>query len=221
MQSTPDEKRVAAGRTRRQRRVAARRAEILEAAADVFSRKGYERATTREIAGTADVSEGTLYNYFGGKSDLLNAVANSFADEITGEIAALQADNLHDMMAQLLTDRFRSGRERRLFMLFLYEARLNPDVHRETVQAALQRIIAATEDRFQELVSGGVMRPVDPALAARAISATIMGFAAMYEMGQASPKSNGISAEQWGLALTDLFLNGLQQPDCEQQEGAA
>lgn len=214
MEQRLDDKTYSPARIRRQRRVAARRAEILEAAADVFSRKGYERATTREIAEAADLSEGTLYNYYGSKGELLNAVAKQFADQITAEIAALQADNLQDMMAQLLSDRFRSGRERRLFMLFLYEARLNPDVHRNPIQSALQRIIVETERRFRELVASGVMRPVDPALAARAISATIMGFAAMYEMGQYGRAKNGVSADQWGLALTDLFLNGLQKPDC-------
>ncbi len=214
MEPLHDEPSRAPERSRRQRRAATRRAEILEAAAELFSRKGYERATTREIADAADVSEGTLYNYYGSKGELLNAVAKSFADDITAEIAALEAHNLRDMMAQLLSDRFRSGRERRLYMLFLYESRLNPDVHRE-VQGALQRIIGETEQRFRDLVASGVMRPVDPALAARAISATIMGFAAMYEMGQTGRSKNGVSAEQWGLALTDLFLNGLQKTDCE------
>ena len=56
--------------TRRERRVAARRAQILEAAEAVFAAKGYHGATTREIAQAADVSEGTLYNYFANKRDL-------------------------------------------------------------------------------------------------------------------------------------------------------
>ena len=196
---------------RRELRIAARQEQILEAASIIFSTKGYERATTREIAEAADVSEGTLYNYFDNKIDLLNGVARGFADEITQKIEAIEANNLEDMMAQLLTDRFRSGRERRLFMLFLYEARLNPEVHRYYGQEALQRIISATEKRFRSLIDAGVMRPVDPDVAARAISATIMGFAALYELGQHKAQDNNrFSAERWGSEVTDLFLNGLQ-----------
>ena len=82
----------AARGNRRERRIAARKAQILRAAELVFSQKGYERATTRDIADAADVSEGTLYNYYGGKSDLLDAVARSFADEITAEIGELEAE---------------------------------------------------------------------------------------------------------------------------------
>jgi AcrR family transcriptional regulator len=204
---------------RRGRRIAARKAQILKAAETVFSQKGYERATTREIADAADVSEGTLYNYFGSKSDLLDAVARSFADDISNEIANLEADNLPDMMAELLTARLRSGRERRLLMLFLFEARLSPDIHRTYIQDAIQRVIDETEGRFRALIESGVMRPLDPAVAARTISATIMGFAALYEMGQYGREANGFSPQKWGEELTDLFLHGLQTPDCEEDEG--
>ena len=114
---------------RRERRIAARQAQILDAAAQVFSRQGYERATTREIADIADVSEGTLYNYFNSKRDLLIGVAKAYADQIADEIARVEADDFGDMLAQLFANRFRTGRERRLFMLFLYESRNNADVH--------------------------------------------------------------------------------------------
>ena len=201
-------------KNRRERRIAARQEQILEAAATVFSQKGYERATTREIAEAADISEGTLYNYFDNKVDLLNGVAKAFADEITEKIASIEADNLEDMMAQLLTDRFRSGRERRLFMLFLNEARLNSEIHHYYGQDALLRIINATEERFRSFMESGVMRPLDPAVAARAISATIMGFAALYELGQYEIEDSGYSAERLGKEVTDLFLKGLQVPDC-------
>ncbi len=196
-------------KNRRDRRIAARQEQILEAAAVVFSQNGYERATMREIAQEADVSEGTLYNYFDNKIDLLNGVARAFADEITEDIADLEAENLEDMMAQLLTERFRSGRERRLFMLFLYEARLNPEIQQYYGQQALQRIIDETEKRFRGLIEAGVMRSVDPALAARTISAAIMGFATLYELGRYGSGDNGFSAEKWGAAVTDIFLKGL------------
>ena len=200
--------------SRRDRRIAARRAQILNAAESVFSEKGYERATTRDIADAADVSEGTLYNYFGSKSDLLNAVAQSFADGITQEISEIEAGNLRDMMAELLSARLRSGRERRLLMLFLYEARLNPDLHQTFFQGAMEQIINSTEARFRDLMDGGVMRPLNPKLAARAISATVMGFAALYEMGQYGKGKDNFSPRQWGEELTDLFLQGMQITDC-------
>ncbi len=45
-------------------------ADILRAAASVFSRKGYRLTQMEEIAKEADVSKATLYYYFKGKNDL-------------------------------------------------------------------------------------------------------------------------------------------------------
>jgi AcrR family transcriptional regulator len=56
--------------TRRQRQIAVRIEQILDAAARLFATKGFHRTTTREIAEAADVAEGTLYNYFENKNDL-------------------------------------------------------------------------------------------------------------------------------------------------------
>jgi len=54
--------------------VAARREQILGAATRVFAEKGFGRATTREVAREAGVSEGTIYNYFEDKESLLMAI---------------------------------------------------------------------------------------------------------------------------------------------------
>ncbi len=52
-------------------RVELRRAQILAAAKTVFARKGFERATISDIAREAGLAEGSIYNYFKNKSDLL------------------------------------------------------------------------------------------------------------------------------------------------------
>jgi AcrR family transcriptional regulator len=194
-------------KSRRERRIAARQAQILDAAGAVFSRKGYENATTREIAAAAAVSEGTLYNYFANKRELLIGVAKAYADEVAQDIDTVKGETFEAMLAQLMANRFRRGRERRLFMLFLYESRLNADVHQYYVQEALYRIIAATEARIADLIAAGIMRPVDPGTAARMMSATIMGFAALFELGVAGRAD---SPKELGQAVTDIFLNGLR-----------
>lgn len=44
---------------------------ILQAAEEVFSHHGYEKATLDEIIALADVGKGTVYKYFGNKEQLL------------------------------------------------------------------------------------------------------------------------------------------------------
>lgn len=59
---------------RPQRRAAKRRTEILNAAIHLFAQKGFHATTTRDIADAADLSEGTIYNYFGSKEHIFVAL---------------------------------------------------------------------------------------------------------------------------------------------------
>jgi AcrR family transcriptional regulator len=57
-----------------------RYAAILDAACDVFARRGYHVATIREIAGAARLSLAGLYHYVGGKDELLFLVLDRALD---------------------------------------------------------------------------------------------------------------------------------------------
>ncbi|MCA9947853.1 MAG: hypothetical protein KC449_30435, partial [Anaerolineales bacterium] len=81
------------------------------------------------------------------------------------------------------------------------------DVHKYYVEEALQHIIGTLERRLTALIDAGVMRPVDPALTARMMSATTMGFAALFELGVSIGTD---SPEKLGAFVTDIQLNGLR-----------
>ncbi len=61
-----------------------RQNQILTAAARVFARKGFERATISEIAREAGVSEGSIYNYFKNKADLLVHIPHMLVEPAVG-----------------------------------------------------------------------------------------------------------------------------------------
>lgn len=195
--------------SRRERRIAARQAQILDAAASVFSQKGYQNATTKEIAEAADLSEGTLYNYFASKRDLLIGVARAYADEVIADLDNIQADGYEVLLAQFMANRFRRGRERRLFMVFLYESRWNEDVRKYYVEETMHQIIERSENHMRDLIEMGILRNVNPTIAARTMSATIMGFAALFELGASVEQA---SPEFLGAQVTDILWNGLRTP---------
>jgi AcrR family transcriptional regulator len=60
--------------------------EILQAGRDVFSEKGYERATTAEIAQRLGISEATVFSYFRGKRELCARVIADWYDEVIATI---------------------------------------------------------------------------------------------------------------------------------------
>jgi AcrR family transcriptional regulator len=66
----------------KQRERDARRKLILEAARELFSKKDFRSVTVREIAKTAGVSIGTIYNYYANLTDLFLDVFLKSAEEI-------------------------------------------------------------------------------------------------------------------------------------------
>src|ERR687895_630094 len=54
---------------------------LLAAGVQVFAERGYDAATTREVAQTAGVNEQLIQRYFGGKGGLLLAIIERFGEE--------------------------------------------------------------------------------------------------------------------------------------------
>jgi AcrR family transcriptional regulator len=57
--------------------------DIVRVGRDVFAERGYERATTTEIALRLSISEATIFTYFRGKRELCVRVIGDWYDEIT------------------------------------------------------------------------------------------------------------------------------------------
>ncbi len=75
------------------------KARILKAAESIFVKDGYSKATTARIAREAEVGEGTIYNYFGSKSDILIAIfQNTFEDELTLGAVTIKPNHSAEMI---------------------------------------------------------------------------------------------------------------------------
>lgn len=75
------------GRTQDQRR-AETRARLIDAAADLFARKGFHAVSAEAVADAADRTTGALYNHFGGKEGLLLALLEVWKEQAAGELLA-------------------------------------------------------------------------------------------------------------------------------------
>jgi AcrR family transcriptional regulator len=75
----------------RERQKAGRRRDILDAAAALFKRDGFTAASIEQIADRAELSAGTVYNYFTSKGDLLLALVALDGQEVRAAGAALVA----------------------------------------------------------------------------------------------------------------------------------
>ncbi len=70
-----------------------RRLQILDAARDVFAKRGYARATVDDIVAEAGVARGTFYLYFDDKRDAFVELVQRFASQITAVIVRIATDD--------------------------------------------------------------------------------------------------------------------------------
>jgi AcrR family transcriptional regulator len=69
---------------------------ILAAGRAVVARDGYDAASTNRIAAEADISPGSLYQYFPNKDAVLTAIVNRYADDVSEQITAALADRFDE-----------------------------------------------------------------------------------------------------------------------------
>lgn len=81
--------------------LAARRQQILDAARTCFLRNGFHTTSMQDVIAEAGLSVGAVYRYFKSKNDIVEAIAEQYASQVSDLLAALIADpdrSLADVM---------------------------------------------------------------------------------------------------------------------------
>lgn len=197
---------------RRQRRRALRRQEILDAAARIFAEQGYANATTREVADAADIAEGTLYNYFGGKREILLAIAGRAEAEAAVILEDMDhLDSVEGMIAlvervlQILIAHLPSMRT------LWIEAWADNEILGEFVTGKLVALHAHIARFIEEQVALKVFRPVDPALVSTMILGLVSAPIFPVLRGMIPPPSSEELHTVAQLAV-EMVLHGLWNP---------
>jgi AcrR family transcriptional regulator len=169
-----------------------RRRGILEAAAKVFSIRGYSEATCDEIAEAADVSKGTLYNYFESKQDLFTQLflSTMAEDEAVFDEMLQRHTTAREKLEAVLDHWFahfgQCHEMGRLVLEFWTTAAAEPQDG--TFTQAMQDIYARYRDRLTAVfelgaASGDFVLVYGPALAASVVMALFDGLALHSMMG--------------------------------------
>ncbi len=78
-----------------------RRTEILAAAIDCFGEKGFVATKMKDIAARAQMSVGSLYNYFNNKDDIVETLAQRETDKLIEKIQSANRDEPIKQMRDL------------------------------------------------------------------------------------------------------------------------
>ena len=107
-----------------------REAEVIEAAIFLFAEEGLASVSTRKIAARAGVSEGTLFNYFSSKNELMRAILGRIYRELTDNARRILRDTLdsRERLQQLAENHIAvMSRDNALFMR-LIQTYMNQDL---------------------------------------------------------------------------------------------
>lgn len=127
------------------------RARLLDTAARVFARRGYDGASIAELASEAGLSSGAIYAHYGSKAELFVATLRTHGD---GELERLLGEGAADVGGLLTArgaalDRRRAG-EGSLLVEAIVAAKHHPEVARVLTTAFVER-----ESVLARLVRGG------------------------------------------------------------------
>jgi AcrR family transcriptional regulator len=158
--------------TRRTQRQEWQRRFIQERAMQVFADHGYHGATMEQVAEAAEVSKGTLYNYFDSKEDLFGSLVERGIDELFAMVDEVVAGggSLAEITQRLVLH-FLEYFESRLGMrlMFLAEGDQTATTHQE-IRTLMRSRHRAFIERVADLIrlgqERGVLRPGDPVRAA-------------------------------------------------------
>ncbi len=198
-----------------------RRVQILRAAVELFSRKGFKGTTTKEIAKASGVSEAMVFRHFASKDELYAAIlhgkgcaegVNSFPWE-GNQVLAAAIERRDDFavfynIALAALDKHHAdvGFMRLLFYSALEEHELAERFFKEFIERVYEFIGGYIKTRQDE----GGMRKLDPRIAVRAFMGMLIHHSLNNILWDKKRVLLDISNEEAAKNFTEILLNGIR-----------
>jgi AcrR family transcriptional regulator len=186
------------------------RSRILQAALRLFAAKGYEGTTTKDLAGKANVAEGTLFRYFPNKKAILIEVATrGWVDILTDLLTELSEMGSYKAVAQVMRRRVLRMRENSdLLRVCFIEAQFHPELKERIQSEVIAKMTDVAEAFFQTAIDRGIYRPMNPKIVAQVFLGmfAIAGFSTETILdANASP----LALQEMAEGIAEIFLNGV------------
>ena len=195
--------------TRAAARRESRRGALLDAASDLFMRKGVAASSVDDIVAAAGVAKGTFYLYFRTKDDAINAVAERVVDGVVQAFEAAAAATGRSPVERLLALGRSVGqvgadpREREL--MDIYHRPENRAIHDRLTERILARAGTTVESIVADGIAAGQFEGQDPHLAAGFVLAT---FTSLHDLVGNEADVSVVAAELNAFILRGLGYTG-------------
>lgn len=186
---------------------AERRAQIFEAAARVFARRGFHSATVQEVATEAGLGKGTIYEYVKSKNDLLFFGIEEAHRRMFEQVDALIARDMPPveklrLSMHLQLDIIDHYLDAMRAVLPVVEGLDNVD--RDRTARLKTEYIKRFVPIYQQGVDAGIFRRIDPFIAMETISYNCVNWAKSDTIRERFPDSR-----EFAEFLLSLFFDGI------------
>ena len=194
----------------------ARQRQILEAAVTVFAEKGYHRATIRDIARTAGVADGTIYNYFKNKQDVMLNIVLQMAE--IGQLMenveqAAEMLSPAQLLGMIFQNRLRTLKNNLPLTRAIFPQIItDPELKRMFSEKLLQPNFDKGVQIFQMYADRHQLGDADPEIIVRGLFSVIFGTILLAMLDDTVILNR---SEAFGEQMTAIFLHGLHLDQTE------
>lgn len=194
-----------------------RRQQIINGALVVFSQKGFEKTTNKDIARAAGIgSPGLIYHYFKNKADLLRQVLETYSPGLqllaSGDpMLDRSPREVLELFGQAFIATLSSHEGNALFRVMLGEALRRPQVAEMLTQLAPLRGFTFLTHYLSVQMDAGLLRRADPGAAARCFIGPLLAYIMTREIFLL-PDTSTLAPETMVSTTVETFLRGMDYP---------
>jgi len=188
--------------------------QIIDAALRVFARKGFTKATNKDIAREAGITPGLIYYYFESKEALFRALVESrsplrLLSSLPDQVLDMPVEPfmrflLRQILAFVEGDQFVG-----LLRVMLPEIMHSDNLYlSQTMTGTFGRMIEIVSAYFAAKAQSGELRSLDAALTAQVLIGSMMGFVLRRQVMR-DPLALALTHEQISDAVVETLLQGI------------
>jgi AcrR family transcriptional regulator len=186
------------------------RTKILQAALQLFAKRGYDGTTTKDLAKSAGVAEGTLFRHFASKKAILIEVTTAgWVDILTDLLTELSEMGSYKAVSNVMRRRMLNMRKNSdLMRVCFVEAQYHPELQ-ESIQAeVIDKMTDVAEAFFETAMSKGIYRQMNPKIVAK-VFLGIFAIAGFSEETIMNPSASPKEMQEMAEGISDIFLRGV------------
>lgn len=186
------------------------RTKILQAALQLFAKRGYDGTTTKDLAKLAGVAEGTLFRYFATKKAILIEVATAgWIDILTDLLTELSEMGSYKAVSQVMRRRMLNMRQNKdLMRVCFIEAQYHPELKENIQTEVITKMTDVAEAFFETAMEKGIYRKMDSKIVAK-VFLGIFAIAGFSEQTIINPDASPQAMQEMAEGISDIFLRGV------------